>query len=124
MCIRDSPSPDVTLGALEDHSHPAWQRLKAEELLAQQLSQLQAKRERALLRAPALQTRREPSPLVTAEDDGDPATKSLDAGLLVLPLHERLLATLPFQLTAAQHRVSQEILLDLHRCLLYTSRCV
>ena len=27
---------------LEDRSHPAWQRLKAEELLAQQLSQLQA----------------------------------------------------------------------------------
>jgi ATP-dependent DNA helicase RecG len=26
-------------GELEDHSHPAWQRLKAEELLAQQLSQ-------------------------------------------------------------------------------------
>ncbi|MDO8456055.1 MAG: ATP-dependent DNA helicase RecG, partial [Burkholderiaceae bacterium] len=48
------PTPDVSLAELEDHSHPAWQRLKAEELLAQQLSQLQAKRERAALRAPVL----------------------------------------------------------------------
>ena len=35
------PAPDVSLAQLEDHSHPAWQRLKVEELLAQQLSQLQ-----------------------------------------------------------------------------------
>jgi len=27
------PTPDVALAALEDRSHPAWQRLKAEELL-------------------------------------------------------------------------------------------
>jgi ATP-dependent DNA helicase RecG len=40
------PTPDVSLATLEDRSHPAWQRLKAEELLAQQLSQLQSKRER------------------------------------------------------------------------------
>ena len=39
-------APDVALATLEDRSHPAWQRLKAEELLAQQLSQLQSKRER------------------------------------------------------------------------------
>ena len=31
------PAADTTLGELQDHSHPAWQRLKAEELLAQQL---------------------------------------------------------------------------------------
>ena len=41
------PAPEVSLATLEDHSHPAWQRLKFEELLAQQLSQLQAQRERA-----------------------------------------------------------------------------
>ncbi|MDR3371662.1 ATP-dependent DNA helicase RecG [Rhodoferax sp.] len=86
------PTPEVTLATLEDHSHPAWQRLKAEELLAQQLSQLQAKRERAALRAPAL------SPLVGQ------AT-----------LHERLLAALPFDLTAAQRRVCEEITHDLHQ---------
>jgi len=48
------PAPDVALATLEDHSHPAWQRLKAEELLAQQLTQLQARRERDRLRAPVL----------------------------------------------------------------------
>ena len=41
------PRPDAALATLEDRSHPAWQRLKAEELLAQQLSQLQARRGRA-----------------------------------------------------------------------------
>ena len=90
------PTPDVSLATLEDHSHPAWQRLKAEELLAQQLSQLQAKRERDLLRAPVL----------------TPDGARLQAGAS-LPLHEQLLAALPFQLTAAQRRVSTEIAHDL-----------
>ncbi len=84
------PGPDVSLAALEDRSHPAWQRLKAEELLAQQLSQLQAKRERDALRAPSLQT---------------------SAG----GLHEQLLAALPFSLTNAQRRVGEEIARDLQR---------
>ena len=104
------PTPDVSLATLEDHSHPAWQRLKAEELLAQQLSQLQAKRERDLLRAPALV----PScpPLIT------PGRPELVEGLgpspeRHRPLHEQLLAALPFQLTAAQRRVSTEIAHDL-----------
>ena len=44
---------DVTLSQLEDKTHPAWQRLIAEELLAQQLSQLQARRERAAQARPA-----------------------------------------------------------------------
>ncbi|MFT4268810.1 MAG: ATP-dependent DNA helicase RecG, partial [Xenophilus sp.] len=48
------PAPDVAMAQLEDHSHPAWQRLKAEELLAQQLSQQQSRRERDRLRAPVL----------------------------------------------------------------------
>ncbi len=88
------PSPDVALATLQDHSHPAWQRLKAEELLAQQLSQLTAKRERALLRAPELRP---------AQAAGAPA------------LHECLLAALPFALTAAQRRVGEEIAHDLAR---------
>ena len=41
------PPPGVALAALEDRSHPAWQRLKFDELLAQQLSQLQAQHARA-----------------------------------------------------------------------------
>lgn len=84
------PGPDVSLAALEDRSHPAWQRLKAEELLAQQLSQLTAKRERDALRAPTLTTQ-------------------------VGGLHEQLLAALPFALTAAQRRVGEEIARDLAR---------
>lgn len=84
------PGPDVSLAALEDRSHPAWQRLKAEELLAQQLSQLTAKRERDALRAPTL----------TTQPGG---------------LHEQLLAVLPFALTAAQRRVGEEIARDLAR---------
>jgi len=82
------PASDVSLAALEDRSHPAWQRLKAEELLAQQLSQLQAKRARDLLQAPPLAV--------------------LDGGLLY-----GLLAALPFALTAAQQRVGAEIAADL-----------
>ncbi|MDD2712276.1 MAG: ATP-dependent DNA helicase RecG, partial [Simplicispira sp.] len=89
------PAPDVALATLEDHSHPAWQRLKAEELLAQQLSQQQSRRERGRLRAPVLR----PPPLQGG----------------VLPLHEQLLAVLPFELTAAQQRVGAEIAHDLAR---------
>lgn len=84
------PAPDVSLATLEDRSHPAWQRLKAEELLAQQLSQLQSKRERDALRSPGL----------TARAGG---------------LHEQLLAALPFGLTRAQRRVGEEIARDLAR---------
>jgi ATP-dependent DNA helicase RecG len=84
------PPPRASLLALEDRSHPAWQRLKAEELLAQQLSQLQARREREQLRAPPL----------CAGPGG---------------LHERLLGVLPFALTGAQRRVGQEIAADLAR---------
>ena len=53
------PPPDASLTALSDHSDPAWQRLKFEELLAQQLSQHEARRERAHLRAPELHGRRD-----------------------------------------------------------------
>src|SRR5471030_1722676 len=82
------PPADVSLQALEDGSHPAAQRLKFEELLAQQLSQLASRAERALLRAPE----------ITPRPDG---------------LHEKLLAVLPFGLTGAQRRVVDEIVADL-----------
>jgi ATP-dependent DNA helicase RecG len=91
LSFLHQPTPDVSLATLEDRSHPAWQRLKAEELLAQQLSQLQSKRERDRLRAPALQPQRSRA------------------------LHQQLLAALPFQLTAAQRRVCEEIARDLGR---------
>lgn len=83
------PTPDVSLDTLQDHSHPAWQRLKAEELLAQQLSQLQSRRARAALRAPQL------------------------LGKVGNTLHARLLAALPFGLTQAQQRVGLEIAKDM-----------
>ncbi|MFZ4480445.1 MAG: ATP-dependent DNA helicase RecG [Rhodoferax sp.] len=89
-----NPPPDASMAALQDHSHPAWQRLKAEELLAQQLSQLHARRARSDLSAPRLKT-------AGSQAGAD------------LPLPERLLATLPFALTAAQRRVGEEIARDL-----------
>ena len=85
------PPPDASLDTLLDHSHPAWQRLKFEELLAQQLSQAQARLERGRLRAPAL--------------------RGLDGGGLA----QRLQAALPFALTAAQQRVGAEIAAELAR---------
>jgi ATP-dependent DNA helicase RecG len=85
------PTPDVSMMELEDRTHPAWQRLKIEELLAQQISQLQAKRERAALRAPVLASQGKNS------------------------LYEKLLGIIPFKLTAAQERVCSEITLDLAR---------
>ncbi|MDB5915665.1 MAG: recG [Ramlibacter sp.] len=84
------PTPEASIAALEDRSHPAWQRLKAEELLAQQLSQQQTRRAHDALSAPTLV--------------GRPGG-----------LHEQLLAALPFQLTKAQRRVSEEIAVGLAR---------
>ena len=84
------PPPAASIAALEDRNHPAWQRLKAEELLAQQIAQSQARAERELLQAPPL----------AATPGG---------------LHERLLGALPFMLTGAQQRVATEIAADLTR---------
>jgi ATP-dependent DNA helicase RecG len=88
--LLHSPPPKMALAALEDRSHPAWQRLKFEELLAQQLAQAQAQHARAQLTAPVFAPAR---------------------GLL----HEAFVAALPFALTAAQRRVCQEIDADLAR---------
>ena len=54
VMLLHQPGPGAPLAALEDRSHPAWQRLKFDELLAQQLSQLAARRERERLAAPVL----------------------------------------------------------------------
>jgi ATP-dependent DNA helicase RecG len=88
LTLLHHPPPGTPLASLEDHSHPAWQRLKFEELLAQQLAQAQAQAARARLLAPALQPR---------------------AG----GLHAQLLARLPFVLTSAQQQVVAEIGSDL-----------
>ncbi|MDB5891134.1 MAG: ATP-dependent helicase RecG [Polaromonas sp.] len=89
------PRPDAALATLEDRSHPAWQRLKAEELLAQQLSQLRARRIRAAMRAPAIEGPAFQGPHCT--------------------LHDQLLERLPFRLTLAQQRVCAEIAADLQK---------
>ncbi len=84
------PAPGVALATLLDRTHPAWLRLKFDELLAQQLSQLNAKQQRSMHRAPRLRAR-------------------------VGGLHEQLLQRLPFALTEAQQRVVQEVGTDLGR---------
>ena len=95
LSFLHQPPPEVMLATLENRSHPAWQRLKAEELLAQQLSQLQARRVRAAMRAPAL---------VPPAMRGPQCT-----------LQAQLLERLPFRLTAAQQRVGAEIAADLQK---------
>lgn len=48
------PAQDTSIAALQERSHPAWQRLKLEELLAQQLSQYTARQQRQRQTAPVL----------------------------------------------------------------------
>ena len=81
------PEPDADLNALETQATPAWRRIKFDELLAQQLSLRLAARKRTQLNA---------IPLQQAQD-----------------LEQRLLASLPFALTAAQTRALKEIQRDL-----------
>ncbi|MCP5270508.1 MAG: ATP-dependent DNA helicase RecG [Burkholderiaceae bacterium] len=84
------PPIGAPVAALEQRHHPAWQRIKFDELLAQQLSQAMARAERAHLRAPVMQ----------AAVDGLP---------------RRLRQALPWALTPAQDRVVAEIVADLGR---------
>jgi ATP-dependent DNA helicase RecG len=81
------PAPDADAGALEARTHPAWRRMKFDELLGQQLSMRLHYRARRRDRAPALA----PAATLTA----------------------RLLDGLPFRLTRAQVRVWNEIQNDL-----------
>ena len=83
------PPAHTALASLDDRSHIAWQRLKFDELLAQQLAQAEAHRVRATLRAPAL---------VSTNAQGVAA---------------QLRAALPFELTRAQQRVVGEIVQDI-----------
>lgn len=90
------PEQGTKLHTLEDQTHPAWRRLKAEELLAQQLSQMKARLVRSQVKAPALKIKAKESKKKTSR-----------------PLVESLREQLPFQLTNAQTRVLQEIASDL-----------
>jgi ATP-dependent DNA helicase RecG len=87
--VLHTPTPDVDAQALVEHAHPAWRRVKFDELLAQQLSMRLHRDRRNLVRAhPLLQ----------------------HSGL-----SKRLLASLPFRLTRAQARTLNEIRSDLAR---------
>ncbi|HDR9484735.1 TPA: ATP-dependent DNA helicase RecG [Burkholderia aenigmatica] len=90
--ILHHPRVDSDEAALMDGSHPAWTRIKFEELLAQQLSLKRAHEERRTRAAPAMPRR--------AASDADALTT-------------RLYAALPFTLTGAQGRVVDEIANDL-----------
>ncbi|UTV55458.1 ATP-dependent DNA helicase RecG [Burkholderia arboris] len=90
--ILHHPRVDSDEAALMDGSHPAWTRIKFEELLAQQLSLKRAHEERRTRAAPAMPRR-------TASD--------------AEALTTRLYAALPFTLTGAQARVVDEIAHDL-----------
>jgi ATP-dependent DNA helicase RecG len=84
-----TPPAGTSVKQLEDRSHPAWQRLKFDELLAQQLSMRQFRNERQQLRSPPLAAQG--------------------------PILESLKKKLPFTLTAAQQRVLHEISEDMSR---------
>ena len=83
------PPTDAAQAALDARTHPAWTRLKFDELLAQQLSLKMLRRARARRKAPRL--------------PGDAS--------LTRTLRKRL----PFALTRAQQRVIAEIRRDLGR---------
>ncbi|WP_395823684.1 ATP-dependent DNA helicase RecG [Collimonas sp.] len=86
--LLHNPPPEVDEHALEGRSHPAWVRMKFDELLAQQLSLKRAQVARRAKNARALP--------------------------VVGQLSSAFLAALPFKLTKAQQRVVAEIRVDLH----------
>ncbi len=92
LAMIHHPPADQPIMPLQDRTHPAWQRVKFEELLAQQISLKQAHQQRALLQAPAL---------------GDIEPSQTPTWV------QRFLAQLPFSLTQAQARVWHEITVDL-----------
>jgi ATP-dependent DNA helicase RecG len=87
VLLLHHPSPQIPRDALEHRRHPAWRRVKFDELLAQQLSMRLHYQRRKSAGAPALRPRGR--------------------------LAQTLLARLPFKLTAAQNRALAEIRQDL-----------
>ncbi|WP_374485408.1 ATP-dependent DNA helicase RecG [Zoogloea sp.] len=85
--LLHAPPPSVSILDIEDRGHPAWQRVKLDELLAQQISLRRAYAARRAKNAPSL-------PLL------DTLTRDL-------------LGQLPFALTGAQARAFAEIARDL-----------
>ncbi|CAN7222546.1 ATP-dependent DNA helicase RecG [Trinickia sp. LjRoot230] len=97
------PGADADEAALLDGTHPAWSRIKFDELLAQQLSLKRAHDERRRRTAPPMPRRREQEAGEEREEgEGSPGS-----------LASRLLRGLPFALTGAQARVVTEISAEL-----------
>ena len=87
--LLHAPPPGVPEAALQAREHPAWRRIKFDEVLAQQLS----------LRRAYLARREKGAPQLTAPG----------------ALGQQLIARLPFALTGAQRRVVDEIAQDLRQ---------
>ena len=85
--LLHNPPPDIAQATLQGRTHPAWRRMKFDELLAQQLSMRVHYQRRRAAGAPVLRVR---GNLVSA-----------------------LLASLPFQLTSAQNKVLAQVRGDL-----------
>ena len=85
--LLHNPPADIDESSLEDRSHPAWQRMKFDELLAQQLSLQRAQFARRKKSAPSLHT--------------------------IGTVSKAFLNNLPFALTGAQQRVLEEIRRDI-----------
>ena len=81
------PPPNASLESLAERTHPAWRRIKFDELLAQQLAMKKARAARDAKSAPRLITRNK--------------------------LTDQLRKSLPFALTGAQVRAWQQIAADL-----------
>ncbi len=84
------PAPDADFSSLDSHTSPEWERLKFDELLAQQISLRLDRRRKDTLISQAI------TPANTERTD-------------------KLLSTLPYALTAAQRRVTEEIASDMAR---------
>ncbi|MCA3060003.1 MAG: ATP-dependent DNA helicase RecG [Rhodocyclaceae bacterium] len=81
------PSPSASLTSLAERTHPAWRRIKFDELLSQQLAMKKARAARDAKSAPAMTPRHK--------------------------ITKAMLAALPFALTGAQRRAADEIAADL-----------
>lgn len=99
--LLHAPPPGISEQDLIERGHPAWRRIKFDELLAQQLSLAAARAARRSIRAVPLPPQ---APQPGANASGSDMPRDLVA---------RLYQALPFTLTAAQQRVIKEISADL-----------
>ena len=87
VTLLHRPPTELDTTALERHTHPAWRRIKFDELLAQQLSMRRHRHRRSVVGAPPL--------------------------LPDFKLGKQLLSAMPFSLTRAQQKVLTQIRADL-----------